>query len=187
MLPGNDGERSRCDSAEKLRDHDDMFAAVFVRQSSARQRKANDRNGEHQTNQTERGGGMCAPVNFPLNRYGQHLTADDGEKISRHIEIEVGKAKGGIGIVRRESDGRNGRRRFVLIHEKCARERARERLASGIRVASEVLHNERRAHHPISVIPSASEGPHQNSWITQATWGAHPCTREVPRRLRGWG
>ena len=99
MLPGNDGERGRRDRAEKLRDHDDMFAAVFVRQMSGGQRKANDRNGEHQTNQTERGGGMCAPLNFPLNRYGQHLTADDGEKISRHIEIEVGKAKGGVGIV----------------------------------------------------------------------------------------
>jgi len=73
---------------------------------------------------------MCAPVNFPLNRYGQHLTADDGEKISRHIEIEVGKAKGGIGIVRRESNGPNGRRCFVLVHESARAERARERLAS---------------------------------------------------------
>ena len=178
---------SRCDRAEKLRDHDDMFAAVFVRQMSGGQRKANDWNREHQADQSERGGGMCAPVDLPLHRYGQHLAADDGEKISRHIEIEVGKAKGGIGIVRRESDGRNGRRRFVLIHESARGKRARERLASGVRVASEVLNNEGRAHHPISVIPSASEGPHQNSWITQANLGTQPCTREVPRRLRGSG
>src|SRR6476659_2835465 len=139
MLPGNDSERSRSDRAEKLRDHDDMFAAVFIRQMSGGQRKANDWNREHQADQSKRGGGMCAAVNLPFHRYGQHLTADDGEKISRHIEIEVGKAKGGVGIVRRRSEGRNGRRRFVLIHEKCARERARERLASGVRVASEVL------------------------------------------------
>src|SRR6476619_3931428 len=98
MLPGNDGEPSRCDRAEKLRNHDDMFAAVFVRQMSRGQRKANDRNREDQTNQTERGGGMCAPVNFPLNRYGQHLATDDSEKISGHVEIEIGKAKGGVGI-----------------------------------------------------------------------------------------
>src|SRR5207244_5724261 len=127
------------------------------------QRKANDRNREDQTNQTERGGGMCASVNLPLHRYGQHLTADDGEKISRHIEVEVGKAKGDIRIVRRQSDGPNGRRCFILIHENARAERARERLASGIRVASEVLNKEERVHHPTSVIPSASEGPHQNS------------------------
>ena len=187
MFPGNDGERSGRDRAEKLRDHNDMFTAVFVRQMSGGQRKANDRNGEDQTNQTERGGGMCAPVNLPLHRHGQHLAADDGEKISRHIEIEVGKAKGGVGIVRGPSDWRNGRWRFVLIHESAGAERARERLASGVRVASEVSNNEGRGHHPISVIPSASEGPHQNSWITQANSGTQPCTREVPRRLRGSG
>src|SRR3989440_7569118 len=136
MLPGNDGEPSRCDRAEKLRNHEYMFAAVFIRQMSGGQRKANDRNGEHQTNQTERGGGMCAPVNLPFHRYGQHLTSDDGEKISRHIEIEVGKAKGGIGIVRRQSDGPNGRRCFVLIHKSARAERARERLASRFGVAS---------------------------------------------------
>jgi hypothetical protein len=89
--------------------------------------------------------------------------------------------------VRRQSDWRNGRRRFVLIHESARGERARERLASGVRVASELLNNEGRAHHPISVIPSASEGRHQNSWITQANLGTQPCTREVPRRLRGSG
>jgi hypothetical protein len=90
--------------------------------------------------------------------------------------------------VRRRSEGRNGRRRFVLIHAKCARrERARERLASGVRVASEVLNNEGRGHHPISVIPSASERPHQNSRITQANLGIQPCTREIPRRLRSSG
>ena len=87
---------------------------------------------------------MCASVNLPLYRYGQHLTADDGEKISRHIEIEVGKAKGGIRIVRRQSDGPNGRRCFVLIHENAGAERARERLASGVPAASEVLTKEVR-------------------------------------------
>jgi hypothetical protein len=87
--------------------------------------------------------------------------------------------------VRRESDGPHGRRCFVLIHERARAKRARERLASGVRVASEALNNEERVHHPISVIPSASEGPHQNSWITQANLGTQPCTREVPRRLRG--
>src|SRR2546423_837988 len=92
-----------------------MFAAVFVRQMSRRQGKTNDRNREHQADQSERGGGMCPPIDLPLHRYGQHLAADDGEKISRHIQIEVGKAKGGIGIVRRRSDWRNGRRRFVLF------------------------------------------------------------------------
>src|SRR5882762_6880238 len=154
---------------------------------SGGQRKANDRNREHEADQSERGGGMCASVNLPLHRYGQHLTADDGEKISRHIKVEVGKAKGGIGIVRRRSDWRNGRRRFVLIHESARAERARERLASGVRVASEVLNNEGRGRHPISVIPSASEGPLQNSWITQANLGTQACTREVSRRLRGSG
>src|SRR6188472_3992016 len=107
MLPGNDGERSRCDRAEKLRDHDDMFAAVFVRQMSGGQRKANDRNGEHQTNQTERGGGMCAPVNFPLTRSGQQITDRDEEKMTQNIEIEVDKAKGSTELLRHQSYARN--------------------------------------------------------------------------------
>src|SRR5438270_6659165 len=136
MLPGNDGEPSRCDRAEKLRNYDEMFAAVFIRQMSGGQRKANDWNREHQTNQTERGGGMCVAVKLPFHCYGQHLTAHNGEKISRHIEIEVGKAKGGIGIVRRQSDWPNDRRCFVLIHESARAERARERLASRFGVAS---------------------------------------------------
>jgi hypothetical protein len=116
MFPGNNGERSGRDGTEKLRDHDDMFAAIFVRQMSRRERQANDRNREHQADQSEGGGGMCAPVNLPLHCYGQHLPAHDGEKISRHIEIEVGKAKGGVGIVRGRGDWRDGRRRFVVIH-----------------------------------------------------------------------
>src|SRR6202035_744978 len=106
-----------------------MFAAVFVRQMSRWQRKAHYRNHQHQTNQSEGSGRMCAPVNLPLHRYGQHLAANDGEKISRHIEIEVGKAKGGIGIVRRRSDWRNGRRRVVVIHNR-SRAETRPREAS---------------------------------------------------------
>src|SRR2546430_12544935 len=121
-----------------------MFAAVFVRQMSGGQRKANDWNREHQADQSKRGGGMCAPVIRPLHGYGQHWTADDSEKIARHIEIEVGKAKGGIRIVRRQSDGPNGRRCFVLIHENAGAERAREWLASGVPAASEVLTKEGR-------------------------------------------
>ena len=117
MFPGNDGERSGRDRAEKLRDHDDMFAAVFVRQMSRRQRQTNHRNREHQADQSERGGRMCAPVNFPLHCYCQHLAADDGEKISRHIKIEVGKAKGGVGVVRWRTNWRNSLRRLVVIHE----------------------------------------------------------------------
>jgi len=114
---------------------------------------------------------MCAAVNLPFHRYGQHLTADDGEKISRHIEVEVGKAKGGIGIVRRQSDGPNGRRCFVLIHENARAERARERLASGIRVASEVLNKEGRVHHPSKCHPerkrrdlTKTSGSHKLTW-----------------------
>ena len=180
MFPGDEGERTRRDRAEKLRDHDDVFAAVFVRQMSRRQRKANDRNREHQADKPKSGGGMCPPIDLPLHRYGQHLAADDGEKISRHIKIEVGKAKGGIGIVRRQSDWPNGRRCFVLIHESAREERARQRLASGVRVAREVLNKEGRSS-KMRVIPSASEGPHLNFWITQANLAIQHCRREVPR------
>ena len=104
---------------------------------SRRQRKANDRHCKDEADQSEGSGRMCAPVNLPLHRHGQHLPAEDGEKISRHIEIEVGKAKGGIGIMRRQSDWRNGRRRFVVIDESVrVQQRVRERLASGSFVAS---------------------------------------------------
>src|SRR6266567_2012280 len=103
MFPGNDGERSGRDRTEKLRDHDDMFAAVFVRQMSRGQRQTNHRNREHPT--------------------------DEGEKISRHIKIEVGKAKGGVGVVRRRTNWRNSLRRLVVIHE-SARSEMRSREAS---------------------------------------------------------
>src|SRR6185312_4309974 len=56
------------------------------------------------------------------------------------------------------------------------RKRARERLASGVPVASEVLNNEGRPHHSISVIPSASEGPNQ-------TRGSHKLTLALNRVL----
>src|SRR6266567_5074987 len=131
---------------------------------------------------------MCAPVNFPLHRYGQHLPTDDGEKISRHIKIEVGKAKGGVGVVRWRTNWRNSLRRLVVIHESVRVQKcARERLASRFGVAREVLNNERaRSMH---VIPSASEGPRLNSWITQANLGIQHCTREVPHlaSIRGSG
>ena len=160
MLPGNDGERRRCDRAENC-----AIMMICLRlYLSARCPAGSERQTTGMTStrptKSERGGGMCAPVNFPLHRYGQHLTADDGEKISRHIEIEIGKAKGGIGIVRRRSDGRNDWRRFVLIHESARAERARERLASGVRVASEVLHNEGRVHQ--LVVIERKRGHHQN-------------------------
>src|SRR5690242_4624552 len=59
---------------------------------------------------------MRAPVNLPFHRDGQHLPADEGEKISRHIEIETGEPKCRVGIVRCESKGRGDRWRFVVIH-----------------------------------------------------------------------
>src|SRR5437762_14372165 len=86
---------------------------------------------------------MCAPVNFPLHRYGQHLAADDGEKISRHIKIEVGRAKGGVGVVRWRANWRNSLRRLVVIHESVRVQKcAREGLASRFGVAREGLNNE---------------------------------------------
>ena len=65
---------------------------------------------------------MGAPVNLPFYRDGQHLAADEGEKISSHVEIEIGEPKSGVRIVRCKSNGRGNRWRFVVIHGKIRAE-----------------------------------------------------------------
>src|SRR5438270_12280854 len=65
---------------------------------------------------------MGAPVNLPFHRDGQHLAADEGEKISCHVEIEIGEPKCCVGIARRRTGWWNCRRRFVVIHGKMRAE-----------------------------------------------------------------
>ena|SRR2546423_13051836 len=70
---------------------------------------------------------MRAAVNLPFHCHRQHLAADECEKISGHVKIETGESKRRVGIMRRESNGRNNRWRFVVIHTKIRAEtRSRE-------------------------------------------------------------
>ena len=81
MFPGNQGQRSRGEPAEDLRNENNLPATEAIGQMSGRKRKAHHRDGDDQSDQPESGGRMGARVDFPLDRYGEHLPPNDGKKI----------------------------------------------------------------------------------------------------------
>jgi hypothetical protein len=51
VFPRNESERGRSNGPDKLRDYDDVFAAVFVGQMSSRQGESNHGNYQYEANQ----------------------------------------------------------------------------------------------------------------------------------------
>src|SRR4051794_41011003 len=80
-----------------------MFATDSVGEMASGQRKPDDRNGDHQTDQTECGGGVGARVNFPFDGDREHLSADERKQIAARVEAEVASTKRRIRIVARRS------------------------------------------------------------------------------------
>ena len=89
---------------------------------SGRKGEADDRQGGGQADETERGGGMSAGVDFPFQRDGEHLSARDGDKISEGVKDKATKPKSRVGIAGWGRGGFIGRRwrvRFLVGHRRA--------------------------------------------------------------------
>ena len=65
-----------------MRDQDNIFAPETVGDMTRRERERDDRQGRGEPDEPERGGGMRARIHFPLDRDGEHLPPNDGDKIA---------------------------------------------------------------------------------------------------------
>jgi hypothetical protein len=93
VLPRDQNQAEAGAGTDEQRDKDDALAAEVVRQMSRRQRAADHCDHFRKADDAEREWRVCALVQLPAHRHGQHLLAEHGGEPSDEVKPEIADAQ----------------------------------------------------------------------------------------------